>query len=301
MSDEFLRSLRVTPGYAPGLPADQLLRYARSHAARHADALRRIRSWARGRRLRVLELGASPYCFTALLARQIECEITCVNIPPGVWPGEMASYAPTDVLLESGGWRCQVPVLLMNVERDLLPFDDESFDVVLCMDLLQHLGYHPTWMFCEARRVLRPDGRLLLTAPNALSLRRLLSLLAGIVDAEPFAARGLYERRQRIATPREMAALAAGSGFRIEQVEHADLDALPERGRPLALARLARLLGRLPIGLAGRREYVSISATPEAPPRAVYPPETYYHVRLYPPIPGVPPAESAPQRSNTAS
>ena len=29
MSDEFSRSLRVTPGYAPGVPADQLLRYAR--------------------------------------------------------------------------------------------------------------------------------------------------------------------------------------------------------------------------------------------------------------------------------
>lgn len=60
-----------------------------------------------------------------------------------------------------------------------LPFDDGSFDVVLCVEGIEHvMDRHRT--LAEFRRVLRPGGRLLLTTPNLLSLRaRLGHLLAG--------------------------------------------------------------------------------------------------------------------------
>ncbi len=46
-----------------------------------------------------------------------------------------------------------------------LPFADDAFDVVVAGEVLEHLP-HPDLMLAEIRRVLTPDGRLLLSTPN---------------------------------------------------------------------------------------------------------------------------------------
>ena len=49
-----------------------------------------------------------------------------------------------------------------------LPFKNNSFDCILCLELLEHLHYCiPT--FTEFWRVLRPDGSLVVTTPNSWS------------------------------------------------------------------------------------------------------------------------------------
>lgn len=55
-----------------------------------------------------------------------------------------------------------------------LPFDDSSFDAVVCVEGIEHVrDRHST--LSELRRVLRPGGRLLITTPNLLSLRARLA------------------------------------------------------------------------------------------------------------------------------
>jgi SAM-dependent methyltransferase len=46
-----------------------------------------------------------------------------------------------------------------------LPFANRAFDRVVCLDLLEHVEKRDT-VLTEIRRVLRPDGVLLLTVPN---------------------------------------------------------------------------------------------------------------------------------------
>ena len=47
-----------------------------------------------------------------------------------------------------------------------LPFADESFDAVLCSEVLEHVP-QPSMVLSELRRVLKPGGRLFMTTPQS--------------------------------------------------------------------------------------------------------------------------------------
>ena len=51
---------------------------------------------------------------------------------------------------------------------DKLPYDDQSFDIVMSFDVLEHLP-NVDQHLSEVRRVLKPDGYYLLQTPNKLS------------------------------------------------------------------------------------------------------------------------------------
>jgi SAM-dependent methyltransferase len=59
-----------------------------------------------------------------------------------------------------------------------LPFGDESFDVVVAGELLEHVR-HPDRLVGEVRRVLRPGGRFVASVPNAFRLKNRLRFLLG--------------------------------------------------------------------------------------------------------------------------
>jgi SAM-dependent methyltransferase len=59
-----------------------------------------------------------------------------------------------------------------------LPFQDESFDVVVAGELLEHLA-DPELFVGEASRVLRPGGALVGSIPNAYRLKNRLRFLFG--------------------------------------------------------------------------------------------------------------------------
>jgi SAM-dependent methyltransferase len=61
---------------------------------------------------------------------------------------------------------------------EALPFEDESFDVVVVGELLEHLPF-PSLTVAEARRTLRPGGRLVGSVPNAFRLKQRLAFLLG--------------------------------------------------------------------------------------------------------------------------
>jgi 2-polyprenyl-3-methyl-5-hydroxy-6-metoxy-1,4-benzoquinol methylase len=52
-----------------------------------------------------------------------------------------------------------------NVE-DGLPYSDSSFDLIWCTELIEHL-HRPEHLLDEIQRVLRPNGRAILTTPNS--------------------------------------------------------------------------------------------------------------------------------------
>lgn len=58
-------------------------------------------------------------------------------------------------------------------------FADASLDVVTSFDSIEHWHHSPRRALQEAYRVLRPGGALLLGAPNAVNLRKRVSVLFG--------------------------------------------------------------------------------------------------------------------------
>ena len=59
-----------------------------------------------------------------------------------------------------------------------LPFEDESFDVVVAGELLEHVR-DPAALVGEARRVLRPGGTFVGSVPNGFRLKNRLRFLTG--------------------------------------------------------------------------------------------------------------------------
>jgi 2-polyprenyl-3-methyl-5-hydroxy-6-metoxy-1,4-benzoquinol methylase len=69
-------------------------------------------------------------------------------------------------------------VYVGDIETMELPFEAESFDVVLCGDLIEHLR-DPQGVLARLRPLLRPGGRLVLSTPNIANWAMRLSLLFG--------------------------------------------------------------------------------------------------------------------------
>lgn len=99
-------------------------------------------------------------------------EVLEVACGPGRGLGYLASRAksvaggditPSLVAAAQRHYEGRIPVSVFDAQA--LPFPDASFDLVLLFEALYYLPDAPRFL-AEARRVLRPGGRLLLSAPN---------------------------------------------------------------------------------------------------------------------------------------
>jgi SAM-dependent methyltransferase len=69
--------------------------------------------------------------------------------------------------------------------EDPLPFEDSTYDTVVCGELLEHLR-DPERLMTDVRRVLRPGGTFVGSVPNAYRLKsRLLFLLGRPPETDP--------------------------------------------------------------------------------------------------------------------
>lgn len=69
-------------------------------------------------------------------------------------------------------------VFPVNLERDMLPFQDESIDLILANQVLEHTK-EIFWIFHEVTRSLKLGGHFIIGVPNIASFHNRLLLLLG--------------------------------------------------------------------------------------------------------------------------
>ncbi len=141
---------------------------------------------------RVLELG----CSAAYMSRQL-------HRLGGWWVG-------ADMDLPVVAYYRKVNACPVVVVKEKLPFAENSFDLVVMPDYLEHVE-QDSRLLEEVSRTLRESGELILTVPRDGGL--LINRLRSLIGLKP----EVYGHRRAGYSPEELRELLQQAGFRLEQ------------------------------------------------------------------------------------
>lgn len=167
---------------------------------------------------RLLEVGAGPYFISLLLDKWRAYEMHYVN-----YFGPAYGDRGTDTLQGDDGAHLQIDYRNVNVETEPLPYEDDSFDVLLLCEVLEHFTNDPLAALRNIKRVLKPGGILILTTPNVNRLENVARMIAGENIYGPYSGYGPYGRHNREYTAQELERLLAYLGFDIELLFTSDV------------------------------------------------------------------------------
>ena len=142
---------------------------------------------------RVLDLGCGDGRFTGAIAAAGAASVVGVDISAEAIGRASASYPSLEVREIAVG--------------EGLPFADGEFDCVFCSEVIGQV-VDVVGLLSEARRVLKPGGRLLLTTPYHGRLKSVLTALVGF--ERQFS---VWQPQLRFFTKRSLGELVGGFGF----------------------------------------------------------------------------------------
>lgn len=222
-SEADLRSL-VTSIYVEDGPVEELRNYATTDFKRFLYTLGLVPETPG---ISVLELGANPYFTTTLLHKFRDAELLLAN-----YFGEEALEGIQKVTIQETSEVISYHYKHFNIEKDSFPYPDHRFDVVLFCEIIEHLLSDPIHALVEIRRVLKPEGTLVLTTPNVARLENVGKILGGQNIYDPYSGYGAYGRHNREYTQQEMFSLLSANGFSVDSIFTADVT--PNQGDPFS-------------------------------------------------------------------
>lgn len=200
--------------------------YVESHLVRYRETANLIHQSEKEYHA-ILELGASwPWFFTRLLAQMfpssdIELAENRDPLDPhgaGIAP---ETWHPIPCESKDGLEERKFRIRNFNIETEVWPYQNDSFDLIVCMELLEHLMVDPFWVFKEANRLLKDRGVFVLTTPNVASVEGIQRTVHGYAPYTygVYSPYGGYGRHNREFAPKEIEQLARAAGFEIQVLE----------------------------------------------------------------------------------
>src|SRR5258708_16689832 len=185
--------------------------YFQTHLPRYLDTLLLLPPGTSDQR--ILELGAAFHHVTPALENRLGYgEVRCTDI----WKGEAQEIRR--LRSTAGNKEFSIVVDNFDVQSQPWPYENSSFDGLLCCEMLEHLFADPMGLFSEINRVLKQDGFLLLTTPNLACGHAIESLLKGespYVYGKFEKGGAATDRHNREYTPEEVLRLAQAAGFEV--------------------------------------------------------------------------------------
>lgn len=119
-------------------------------------------------------------------------------------------------------------ISIINIETDPFPYKSNTFDLVLCSEVIEHLPHSPVPAMKEMYRVAKPGGHVVITTPNiarSINQGKMLLGKAPMYSVDAFLeneGRGsnLYHRHNREFTLPELTKLTAHAGWKIAKKTH---------------------------------------------------------------------------------
>ncbi len=167
---------------------------------------------------RILELGANPYFTTTLLRKFRDADLHLAN-----FFDQPERAGKQKVTIQSTGEVAEYFFKQFNIEAEEFPYQDNSFDVVLFCEIIEHLLSDPVHALTEIRRVLKPGGDLVLTTPNVARLDNVRKIIAGENVYDPYSGHGPYGRHNREYTQEDLFSLLSANGFTVRTMFTADV------------------------------------------------------------------------------
>lgn len=122
---------------------------------------------------RLLELGTGAIMPLALAELLPSLEVSVTNFEKS----ESTEHVYKPMINDHYG---EFKAFSLDLEYDLIPVPNATFDWVLCCEVIEHMEIDPMFMMSEVNRVMKTGGGLLLTTPNIVSSQALTKMLYGL-------------------------------------------------------------------------------------------------------------------------
>lgn len=118
------------------------------------------------------------------MVSRLHKKFPCEHLDIGAGHGDLISLMRTQFDIHSSAcdytdklMKLQdVDVKIANLSVENLPYDDSTFDLVTCTEVIEHLEHYRATLR-DIHRILKPDGTLVITTPNILNLKSRIRFL----------------------------------------------------------------------------------------------------------------------------
>jgi SAM-dependent methyltransferase len=159
----------------------------------------------------ILELGTSSVIPVALELLGIDADISVTNF-------DLSQTITGSFTCEVAGLSREAKRYSVDLESTPLPAKDQTYGLVLCCEVIEHMDVDPMFMLSEINRVLPVGGKMIISTPNITSSQGLWKMLRGI---EPYFFMQYHKDRSPYRHNYEhsvdtLSALLSGAGFEYE-------------------------------------------------------------------------------------